>query len=190
MAAKESLFDVLKRSPWWLSLAIAIGVAASLQLFLPLAFALFAALPFLVIGGYAAWRQRDIPGPTQTARILERLRALNREEFTALLEDAYRREGCEVSAHGGDAADLELRKGARITLLACRRWKTAQTGIGPVRALGDAMRRRDAGAGAYISAGEISASARQYAAGQAIELIEGEGLARLLARSLKRRGHN
>ena len=188
MAAKESLFDFLKRSPWWLSLVIAIGIAASLQLFLPMAFALFAALPFVVIGGYAAWRQRGTPSQMRTARILEQVRALNREEFSALVEDAYRREGYAVSVHEGDAADLELRKGGRTTLLACRRWKTAQTGIGPVRELREAVRRQEASAGAYIASGEISETARQYAAGQSIELVEGEGLAKLLAKSLRRRG--
>jgi len=187
LAAKESLFDYLKRSPWWLSLVIAIGIAASLQVFLPMAFALFAALPFVVIGGYAAWQQRGTPGQSQTARILEQLRQLNREEFSALLEDAYRREGYAVSVHDGDDADMELKKGGRTTLLACRRWKTAQTGIGPVRALREAVRRQEAGGGAYIAAGEISETARQYAAAQSIELVEGEGLAKLLARSLQRR---
>jgi restriction system protein len=186
LAAKESLFDYLKRSPWWLSLAIAIGIAASLQVFLPMAFALFAALPFAVIGGYAAWRQRGTPGQEQAARILEQLRQLNREEFAALVEDAYRRDGYAVSVHESDDADLELKKEGRTTLLAYRRWKTAQTGIDPVRALGEAMRRQEASGGAYIAAGVISETARQYAAAQSIELVEGEGLAKLLARSLKR----
>ena len=187
MAAKESLFDYLKRSPWWLSLAIAIGIAASLQVFLPMAFAVFAALPFVVIGAYAAWRQRGTPGEAKAAQILDQIRALNREEFSALVEDAYRREGYAVTVHDGDDADLELRKGGRTTLLACRRWKTAQTGIGPVRALREAVRRHQVSAGAYLAAGDISETARQYAAGHSIELVEGEGLAKLLARSLKRR---
>ena len=187
MAAKESLFDYLKRSPWWLSLAIAIGIAASLQAFLPMAFALFAALPFVVIGGYAAWRQRGTPGQAQTGRILEQLRQLNREEFSALVEDAYRREGFAVSVHDGDDADMELKKGGRTTLLVCRRWKTAQAGIGPVRALHEAVRKHEASAGAYLAAGEVSDTARQYAAAHSIELVEGAGLAKLLARPLKRR---
>ncbi|OGA02521.1 MAG: hypothetical protein A3H35_05480 [Betaproteobacteria bacterium RIFCSPLOWO2_02_FULL_62_17] len=187
MAAKESLFDFLKRSPWWLSVVIAIGIAASLQLFLPMAFALFAALPFVVIGGYAAWRQRGNPGEAKAAQILEQIRALNREEFFALLEDAYRRAGYAVSVLDGEDADMELKKGGRTTLLACRRWKTAQTGIGPVRALHEAVRKHEASGGAYLAAGEISDTARQYAAAQSIELVEGEGLAKLLARSLHRR---
>ena len=187
-ADKESLFDVLKRSPWWLSMVIAIGVAASLQVFLPLSFSLFVALPFVLIGGYAAWQQRGTPGEKRSAQILEQLRALNREEFTALVEDAYRRAGFEVKAHGGEAADLALLKESRTTLLACRRWKTAQTGIGPLRALREAMSAQQAGEGAYIASGEIGETARQYAAAQNIELIEGGSLAKLLARSLQRRG--
>ncbi len=188
MAAKESLFDFLKRSPWWLSVVIAIGLAASLQMFLPMVFALFAALPFVVIGGYAAWRQRGTPGEAKAVRILDRVRAMNREEFSALVEDAYRREGYAVSAHAGDAADLELRKGGRTTLLACRRWKTAQTGIGPVRELREAAVALGASGSAYCAAGEISETARRYAAAQSIELLDGKALAKLLARSLKQLG--
>lgn len=185
---KESLFDVLKRSPWWLSLVIAIGIAAALQLVLPMSFALFSALPFVVIGGYSAWRQRGTPGEAQTARILEQVRAMNWQEFSALVAEAYRQQGCEVTAHGGGDADLELRKGSRTTLLACRRWKTAQTGIGPLRALREAVDKRETGAAAYLTAGELSETARQYAVAQSIELVEGGGLAKLLARALKRQG--
>lgn len=188
MAAKESLFEVLKRSPWWLSLAIAIGIAASLQLFFPLVFALFAALPFAIIGVYAGWRQRGVPGEGRTAQILEQARALNWDEFSAVIAESYRAAGYAVTPHAGDAADFELRKGGRTTLLACRRWKTAQTGVGPLKELREAMRAQQVSGCAYAAAGEVSETARRYAGEQGIELLDGVVLAKLLAASLKRRG--
>ena len=117
MAARESLFDVLKRSPWWLSFAIAIGIAASLQVFFPWAFALFAALPFAVIAGYSAWKQRGIPGEARTASVLGELRALNREAFFAVIGDSYRSAGFQVDPHDGADADFRLTRGGRSVLL-------------------------------------------------------------------------
>lgn len=187
MAAKESLFDVLKRSPWWLSLVIAIGIAAALQVFLPLTFALFAGLPFLVIAFYVAWRQRGTPGEAKTAQILEDLRLLGRDEFQTIVEDAFQRDGYTVSAHAGEAADLDIRKGGRTSVVLLRRWKTAQNGIGHFRELHDAVRGLGASGGVFIATGEISDTARQFADEHAIEIGEGTVLAKLLARSLKRR---
>ncbi len=188
MARKESLFDVLKRKPWWLSLLISISIASALQAFLPLAFALFAALPFLVIAIYVAWRQRGIPGEAKTAQVLDLLKTLGREEFEAVVEDAFSRDGYAVSKHEGAAADLEIRKGGRTSLVLLRRWKTAQNGIGQFRELHDAVTTAGASGGVFIATGEISDTARQFAGAHAIEIGEDAGLAKLLARSLKQRG--
>ena len=188
--AKESLFEILKRSPWWMSLGVAIAIAGAAQVFLPVAymvFGMFAALPFLVIAIYVAWRERGVPGEAKTQKILETVRGLGWEEFSALVQSAYERDGYVVSPHDGGAADFELRKGARDTLLACRRWKTAQTGIGPLRELRQLKDKTESRACAYLTAGEISATARQFAAQKAIELVEGAALAKLLAPALKRR---
>jgi len=188
LARKESLFDVLKRKPWWLSLLIAISIASALQAFLPLAFALFAALPFLVIAIYVAWRQRGIPGEAKTAQVLDLLKTLGREEFEAVVEDAFSRDGYAVSKHEGAAADLEIRKGGRTSLVLLRRWKTAQNGISQLRDLHDAVTTAGASGGVFIATGEISDTARQFAGTHAIEIGEDAGLAKLLARSLKQRG--
>ena len=185
MAAKESLFDFLKRSPWWLSLVIAIGIAAALQVFLPLTFALFAGLPFVVIASYVAWRQRGTPGEARTAQILEQVRSLGREEFQALVEDAFRRDGYQVSRHESDAADINIRKGGRTNVVVLRRWKTAQNGIAHLRELHESVRELGASGGVFLFTGEISEAARQFAEEHAIELGEGVVLAKLLARSLK-----
>ena len=51
--AKNSLFAVLLRSQWWISFAIAAGIVALVKAVLPsipVSYAVFAALPFIVIG--------------------------------------------------------------------------------------------------------------------------------------------
>ncbi|MFM9971810.1 MAG: restriction endonuclease [Burkholderiales bacterium] len=187
MAAKGSLFEILKRKHWWVSVAIAMGIAGVMQLFLPLTFAIFAGLPFLVIAIYVAWRQRGVPGEARTEKILGEVRSMNREEFESLVEDAFVRDGFKVSKHESDAADIEIRKGGRTNVVLLRRWKTAQNGIGPLRDLHEAVRTLGASGGVFIATGEISDTARQFAAEHAIELGEDAALAKLLAPSLKRR---
>ena len=59
---ENSVFAVLLRSPWWISVLIAIAIAAALRIFLPLEFAIFGGLPFGVIACVAGWRQFKRPG--------------------------------------------------------------------------------------------------------------------------------
>ena len=81
------------------------------------------------------------------------------------------------------AADFELRKGGRVALASCKRWKVAQTGIEPLREL--VLAREAAGAQEciYVSAGELSQNARQFAAQKQIRLLCDAELAQLLART-------
>jgi restriction system protein len=188
LAKKESLFDLLKRQPWWLSLAIAIGIAVSLQFVLPLTFAIFAGLPFLVISVHVAWRQRGTPGEAKTAEIIEKIRTLGREEFQAIVEESFRNEGFTVSAHEGQAGDLDIRRGGLTRVVTLRRWKIVQNGINPIRELHEAVISLGATGGVFITTGEISDTGRQFANDHAIEIGEGPALAKLLARSVKRHG--
>ena len=58
---QNSLFAILLRSPWWISAMVGIGVALVLRLFLPIEFAIFGGLPFLVIAAVAGWRELRRP---------------------------------------------------------------------------------------------------------------------------------
>lgn len=113
---KNSLFAVLLRSPWWVSLAVAAGVVAALRLVLPELYAFFAAAPFIVIAACAAWRQLRAPSPTKVARSLEALRAKPWDEFAAALEAAFRRDGYSVKLLDGRDADFELERGRNRVL--------------------------------------------------------------------------
>jgi restriction system protein len=176
---ENSLFAVLLRSPWWVSVLVAIGLAALLRFFLPLEFALFGGLPFLVIGAVALWRQLRRPGSRRIARTLERARALPLEEFRAALGDGFRREGYEAGRDDG-AADLRLKHRGMVALVACKRWKAMRTGVEPLREFDAATRERGASIRMYVAAGEVTDTARAFAAQKQIRLLGEEDLARLL----------
>src|SRR5918992_4649808 len=177
----NSLFAVLLRSPWWVSIAAAAGMFAAVRLLLPPVYAAFAALPFAVIAGCAAWRQLRTPSPVRVAAALERLRAMTWEDFGAAVEEAFRREGYGVSRLGGGQADFELSRQGRTSLVACKRWKVGRVGIEPLRELHSAARSREAAECIFVAAGELTANARAFAAEKGIQVLEGAELAKLLA---------
>lgn len=181
--AENSLFAVLLRSQWWISVAIAAGVVVVSRTLLPADYWLYGAfggLPFLGIAVIAASRQLKQPGAKRTDAVVERVRAMSLAEFSAALEAALRRDGCEVRPVKRAGADLELSKAGRVTLLACRRWKAAQVGVDPLRELHTAIQAHDAHDGMFVTVGEVSDSARAFAARNAIRLIDGGALALLL----------
>ena len=176
---ENSLFAVLMRSPWWLSLLVAAGIAALLRLFLPLEFAIFGGLPFALISMAVLWRQIRRPGAKRIAKALENARALSASEFCAALEEGYRRRGYGVS-RGEGAADLVLTHKGVVTLVGCRRWKAARTGIEPLREFDAATSAQGAHKRLYFAAGEVSETAREFAAKKGIGLVQEEELALLL----------
>lgn len=181
--AENSLFAILLRSPWWVSVLVAAGIVAAARLVVPEVYAFFAALPFIVIGSVAGWRQLRVPSASRVAETLEALRAMSWRDFSSALAEAFRDEGYAVTRLAGAAADFELAKAGRISLLGCRRWKAAHTGVDPLRELDDAKREREAHGCIYVAAGEITAGARAFALERNIRLIHGAELAKLLPRA-------
>jgi len=102
------------------------------------------------------------------------------EEFARALEEAWRREGYAVKAIGVPQADFELVRGARTTLVACKRWKATRTGIEPLRELEAAGRAREAHECVYVATGEVTEQARELAVQKGIRLVEGAELVLLL----------
>lgn len=190
----NSLFAILLRSPWWLSIAIAGGLFAIARALLPdhlAPYGVFFALPFFVVGSIAGWRQLRAPSATRIAGALEAARAMDWEGFSSALEEGFRRQGYVVSRLTGaaaDGADFELTRDGRVVLVGCKRWKAARAGIGPLRELDKARREREAHEGIYVAAGEVSDNARAFAAGNKIRLLQDNELAGLLpAAAIKRK---
>jgi len=182
--SRNSLFAILLRSPWWISIAIAAGLYAAAARWLPVPqagfYAIFVALPFLVIAAYTGWQQLRAPSAARVAGTLEALRAMSWDDFSGALEDAFHREGYGVSRLGSAQADFELTRAGRVTLVGCKRWKVARTGIEPLRELDAARRAREAHECIYVAAGEVTDNARAFAAEAKIRLLHGADLVKLL----------
>ena len=180
---KNSLFAILLRSPWWVSLAVAAGLFALARALLPEAFApyaIFLALPFFGIATWVGIQQLRAPSAAKIAAALESLRALSWDEFSARLQEAFRHEGYAISRINAAGADFELTKGSRVTLVACKRWKAARTGIEPLKDLAAAREMREAHEGIYVAVGEVSDTALAFAAANRLRLMQGVELAILV----------
>ena len=145
-------------------------------------YSVFVGLPFLVIGAVAAWRQLRAPSAERVAATLESLRALSWNDFSAALEDAFRRDGYSVSRLNIDGADLELTKSGRVSLVGGKRWKVARAGVEPLRELDAARHAREAHDCIYVAAGDITDNARAFAAEKRIRLLHDAELASMLPR--------
>jgi restriction system protein len=176
--SENSLFAILLRSPWWMSFLVAAGVFALMRFFLPALYAIAGALPFAVIGLVAGWRQLRAPSARKVAASLDALRQTGWEEFARALEAGFKREGYEVTRMEG-AADFALEKGARLTLVAAKRWKASRTGVEPLKELLELGQKRGAGQCWYLCAGEMTENARTFARDKAVKVVEGAELARL-----------
>lgn len=177
--AQDTLFRILLRQPWWITLIVAaILFALAHAIFPPVA--AFVALPFAGLAVYIAYRQWRGTSPVDADERLAALRAMSWEEFSALLTAAYSRRGYHVAAAERPGYDYALTKGGRITLLQCRRWRVSQVGVGPVRELARAVEREEAMNGICVSASTFTEPARKLVASEPVTLLSGLELVELL----------
>ena len=169
--AENSLFAILLRAQWWVSVLVAVGSFGALRLLLPDLYAAFGSLPFAVIAVVAVWKQLRAPSSKRIAAGLEALRGKTWEEFARALEEGFRREGYSVKRAQG-AADFELEKAGRVSLVCARRWKASVTGVEPLRELAAAGEKRGAGECVYVCAGELSDNAKAFALEKRIRRVE------------------
>ncbi len=184
----NSLFAILLRSPWWISFAITAAFAMIAKALLPAQYFVVGVLgsaPFFVIGCIAAWRQLRAPSAKRVAATLSAIREMSWRTFSEAIEDAFRRDGHEVVRLGEAAADFEITKNGRVTLVNCRRWKTERTGIEPLRELIAARDTRDAHDCIYVATGEITDKAQKFAAHNVVRILQGVELAVLMQRVIR-----
>ena len=178
---ENSLFAILLRSRWWASLLVALGVFAVVRLFLDEGYAFFAALPLLVIAVVALWKQFRVPSGARLDAAIDALRAMTWEEFAHALEQGYRRQGYSVKRVQG-AADIELEKAGRLSLVAARRWKASSTGVEPLKELVAAGEAREAAECVYVLAGEMTENAQGFAKNTRINWVRGAELVKLVGK--------
>ena len=189
--SENSLFALLLRKPWWISIAIAGVVSLAASMLFPRAYAAYGAtagFPFLVIGLIAAARQWRMPSAAAVSHTMDAVTAMSWRDFADTVEAAYRRQGYEVSRLAGNAADFALVKNGRKTLVSCKRWKAANTGVEPLRDLCTAAEANDAQERIYIGIGQMSDNARRFAQEQQVHVVQAAGLAQLLQGQLRAKG--
>lgn len=183
--AQGSLFALLVRAPFWVSLLIVGALFFVMRSFLPDLLAAATTLPFLGTAAFAGWRQFKTPSPTRVSETLDRLREMQWLPFAAVMAQAFRREGYEVGPLETGAANYALSRTGYTTLVSCKRWKVAQTGIAPLRELHEALAARGARDCVYVTAGTFTDSALAFAREKQIRLLHGAVLAQSAGPLLK-----
>jgi len=179
VAQQTTLFQLLARQPWWVTVLVAFALFwLAYAVYPPIA--PFFALPFALLAIYIAFKQWRSGVPSDPSEKLKTLRGMSWEDFSALVADGYRKQGYEVTPSNEQGYDFLLAKDGRVTLVQCRRWKVNQVGAGPVRELAQAVDRKEAYRGVCLAAGEFSAPARKVAAAEPVTLITGAELVSLV----------
>ena len=180
---QNSIFAVLLRSPWWISGGLAAALFTGARLALPAEYAFYAffvSLPFTVIAVYTGWQHLRAPSDAGIARTMQALREMSWSDFAATVAEGFKRDGYSTTSLASAGADFELAKAGRTTLVGCKRWKVARTGVEPLRELDAVRRSREAHECIYIATGDITDTARAFAAEKNIRLLTGPDLAKFL----------
>ena len=165
--AKNSLFAVLLRSPWWVSLSIAAVTGLAAMILLPeslRAVGVFSGFPFVVLATMAAWKQWHVPSAARVEQTRQAVATMSWPAFSALLEDAFKRDGYSVQRGTHDAVDFVLERQGRRMVVSARRWKSARTGLETLRALQSARDTAEAPDALCIGLGTLTDTARAFAA--------------------------
>jgi restriction system protein len=180
---KNSLFAVLLRSRWWVSLSVGVVLGVVATALLPDAYRGVGPLtgaPFFVIAALAAWRQRHAPSDAELARTQESLTRAAWPAFADALHAAFERDGWRVERGTGEPVDFVLERKGRQMVVAARRWKSARVGLEALRALQAAREAREAPDALLIALGELTDTARPYAAQHRIAVWQASEIAQAL----------
>lgn len=182
--SEKSLFAMLLRSPWWISFVVAGLVVMVARLVLPdhlVGVGMLAGFPFAVIGCITAVRQWQAPSAAQVESTLQAVSAMSWREFSAVMEEGFRREGYLVKPLQGPVADMAVAKIGSHALVSCKRWKVAKPGVEHLRELVAAVQAHDEARQAiYVTIGALSSNAQQFATENNIRVLQGPALAQML----------
>ena len=172
-----------------LGAAVYLGVGLALPLstgaprvLLVLANVLGAVLGFVVI---LTWLEPQVHAANRR-HLLEwttNLHLLSAQEFEWIVGEILRREGWDVQETGREGApdgnvDLRIRRGARESLVQCKRWSSTPVGIDEVRKLAGTLMREGlpGNAGVLVTLSHFTEPAIAEAATVGIKLVDNEEL--------------
>ena len=181
--AENSVFAILLRSSWWISVLVGAVIAVLCLALLPKEIRFVGAagsLPFLVIGAIAAKRQWKEPSAATTENLLAKASLMTSRELQAWLTRAWQSEGYTVTPRKQDNADLQLERDGQTTLVLTKRSKAGVHGVEPLRALAAAATQANAGSAYVLLQGDLSDSARAFAREHQIAVLQNKELSVLL----------
>jgi restriction system protein len=118
--------------------------------------------------------------------------AFHWRDFERVVGEVYRRQGYKVVERGGPrpdgGIDLELHRGSEKVIVQCKHWVNREVPVQRVRELLGVITAEGADRGIFVATSGFTSDARMFAAGQPIELLDWNDLARL-AKEVKQLGH-
>jgi restriction system protein len=180
---KNSLFAILLRSPWWVSSGVALVVVVVAWAALPPQYKLFGMLisgPFWAVSAMSGWRHFRAPNPEYIEHRLQIFRSMSWQDFSASVQQALLRDGFVVTRLDSSEADFAIDTGERKGLVSCKRWKVPNNGVEPLRDLYQAMQNSDGQECIYITTGNFTQNAMQFAVEKKIRLLHGATLVQFL----------
>jgi restriction system protein len=164
--AENSLFAILMRNPWWISMLIVIVFCLLCMAILPKdlrIFGMMGTFPFFITGAVAFKRQWGKPSAAKLQTELERLSALSWRDFSAELEAKFVKQGFEVTRLNSGVADFKLEKAGHITLVTAKRYKAATHGLEALQALVAQQEAQGADKAMYVCLSAVTAQAAKFA---------------------------
>lgn len=181
--AKNSIFAILLRSPWWVSGLVSMALALAGWALMPPGYGIYGVatgVPFAIVCALALKKQWGTPSKARTTVMLEQIRAMSWRDFSDEIERALQRDGFEVKRVDMPEADFAITSDGRTALVSCRRWKVVSTGIEPLRDLCKVVERDGLYDAFYVTAGEFTPNAMDFAAEKKMRLLHGATLVKLM----------
>ena len=205
---RRSFFVDLVDVPWWFSLVLAAAAWLAGELvathgeslarvavhqvhvqiltqLVPAAtlFLRFLALVFCFTAVVSFLRRRHRAKLLKTHTDLQSIRDLSWQDFERYVGEAYRRLGYTVKETGAGAdggVDLIARKNGEKVLVQCKHWPAKNVGAPTARELFGVVKAEGAANGALVTSGGFTPDALEFAKQTQLDLVDGEGLVRLI----------
>lgn len=197
----DNLLEILTNVSWWWSLLFSgityVGMIFVIPLYLPDSplfaglsqgmkiIAPFVAIAFLIPLPFSLLNARRKKMQLDTQKDIESIRKLSWRRFEELVGEAYRRQGYRVAENGSSGpdggVDLVISKDGKKYLVQCKQWRNQKVGVKVVREIFGLLTADGANGAIVISSGSFTDEARDFARGKHLELVDGAGLAAMIA---------